>query len=93
MHVLQFIFSSFGIVVPKGNNYAEIPTDGNDIKVQIKDVDTNGSFIAPWNYCQENKDKWDYVDSVETLRNDSIPCKFLMFNGCFTIKYTNHVFG
>ena len=72
---LQFIFPSFGIVVPKDNNYVQIPTDGNDIKVEIKNVNDTRAFIAPWNYCQENRDKWDYVDSFETLGNDSIPCK------------------
>ena len=32
------------------------------------------AFIAPWNYCQENKDQWDYVDTFETLEKNDSAC-------------------
>ena len=54
----------------------EIPTEGNDIKAQIKTLDQNQAFLAPWNYCQENKDTWDYVDTFATLGNSTKACKF-----------------
>ena len=54
----------------------KIPPNANNIKNEIKKVDKDKSFIAPWNYCQENKDKWDHVDSFETLGKEGTACKF-----------------
>ena len=67
----------FGVVVQKDRNYAVIPPNANDIKAEIKKVDKKKAFIAPWNYCQENKDQWDYVDSFETLEKNDTACKRL----------------
>ena len=53
-----------------------IPSNANKIKDEIKKVDKENSFIAPWNYCQENKDKWDHVDSFETLEKEDTTCMF-----------------
>ena len=63
----------FGVVVPKGRNYIVIPTTGNNVTEEIKKLNKTGAFIAPWNYCQENKEKWNHKDSFETLENTA--CK------------------
>ena len=54
----------------------KIPPNANNIKNEIKKVDKDKSFIAPWNYCQEYKDKWDHVDSFETLEKKGTACMF-----------------
>jgi hypothetical protein len=61
------------VVVPKDRNYIVIPTSGNNITEEIKNLDKNSAFIAPWNYCQENKEDWKHADSFETLENTA--CK------------------
>ena len=72
----------FGVTIPKDQNYAVFPSSGNDIKVEIKKLDKNNTFIAPWNYCDGNKNKWDHIDSFESLENASTPCEyFLRFEG------------
>ena len=53
-----------------------IPSNANKIKDEIKKVDKDKSFIAPWNYCHENKDKWDHTDSFETLEKEGTACMF-----------------
>ena len=65
----------FGVVVQKDRNYAVIPPNANDIKAEIKNVNKEKAFIAPWNYCQENEDKWDHTDSFETLNTTDTACK------------------
>ena len=70
---LILIFS-FGIVIPKGRNYLEVPAAQNDIKTEIVNINPNETSVAPWNYCVENQEKWDYIDTLESLRNASSPC-------------------
>ena len=73
--IIFVILLRFGVVVPKDRNYAVIPPNANDIKAEIKEVDKEKAFIAPWNYCQENKDIWDHTDSFETLNATDTTCK------------------
>ena len=72
------VFCSFGVVLPKNRTYAVVPTSGNDLKTEIKTLAKSNSFVAPWNYCSKNQDKWDHIDSFETLTDNSTTCKIVL---------------
>ena len=73
-----FQICSFGVVVPKERTYVVIPKNGNNIKEEMKKLDRRGAFLAPWNYCDENKGEWNHVDDFDALLDANTSCKLFI---------------